>query len=43
MQVIEELLPGKCRVIHSLQELAPAMFGMLQDTLIKGGGHDRAY
>lgn len=34
---IEKLLPKTSRVITTLPELAPAMFGLLQDALLKGG------
>lgn len=36
IQAIGEILPKKCRVIRSLDELAPSMFEMLQNALLKG-------
>jgi len=38
---VSQLLPQHSRVITTLQELAPAMFEMLQTALFRGGSHDR--
>ena len=37
---IRELLPNTSRIIYGLDELAPAMFDMLQSSLLKGGADD---
>lgn len=38
---VSQLLPQHSRVITTLQELAPAMFEMLQTALLRGDSHDR--
>ena len=37
---IKELLPNSSRIIYALPDLAPAMFDMLQSSLLKGGADD---
>ena len=37
---IADLLPNTSRVIHGLGELAPAIFAMLQESLLKRGADD---
>lgn len=39
LEKIKELLPGKSRTIHSLDQLTPALFAMLRETLIRKGKH----
>lgn len=34
---IQRLLPDHSRVIHNLAELAPCLFGLLQESLLRGG------
>ena len=37
LEAVKDLFPGKFRVISDLQSLPSAMFGLLQETLLKGG------
>lgn len=40
MEAVKDMLPGKSCVINGISELAPAMFGLLQKTLLKGDCND---
>lgn len=39
LEKIKELLPEKSMIIHSLDQLTPALFAMLRETLIRKGKH----
>lgn len=43
LEMVRDLFPGRARVIRSLADLASAMFGLLQDTLIRGGENDGSH
>lgn len=43
LDAIKDMLPGSSRTIRNLSELAPAMFHILQDALLRGGKHDGSH